>query len=104
MAKSIVYLGTELKLNIHIEPIDGLSMDNYDFNVDVYVSQRKVVSTPKQDCVRIDQNNYIVRVDTNVIGVGDITVKVVAQIPDGDFDDGIRTEVAQIQTGITVAR
>lgn len=104
MAKNIIYLGTELKLNIHIEPIDGLTMDNYDFNIDVYVSQRKIVSTPKSECVRIDENNYVVLVDTNVIGVGDITCKVTAYVPDGDFDDGLRTEVVQIQTGITIAR
>lgn len=105
MAKnSSVFLGTELKLNIHIEPLDGLTMDNYDFNVDVYVSQRKMVSAKKEQCVRVDENNYIVLVDTTVIGAGDVTVKVVAQIPDSDFEDGLRTEVMQIQTGITIAR
>lgn len=102
--KNEIFLGTELKLNIHIEPIDSFTMDNYNFHIDVFVSPKKVVSIPKSDSVRIDENNYIVLVDTSEVGAGDIIAKVVAEIPDSDFKDGLRTEVVQIQTGITVVK
>lgn len=104
MAENKVFIGTEMKLNISIEPLDGLTMDAYDFEVEVYVSQRKVVSAKKAECKRVDENNYIVLVDTNLIGTGKLLCKVIAYIPDGDFNDGLRTEVAVLQTGIIIER
>lgn len=99
-----VYIGTEMKLNISIEPLEGYTMDDYDFSVEIYVSPRKVVSVTKQDCLRVDQNNYIVLLDTNLVGVGNLMCKVTAHIPDEDFEDGLRSEVSIIQTGITIER
>lgn len=102
--KNNVYIGTEMKLNISIEPFDGFTMDDYDFSVDVYVSPRRAVSATKKECKRVDENNYIVLVDTNLIGTGDLVCKVTAHIPDEDFEDKLRTEVVVIQTGITLER
>lgn len=31
-----VELGTKLKLNIHIAPIDGMTLDGYDYTTEVY--------------------------------------------------------------------
>lgn len=31
-----VELGTKLKLNIHIAPIDGMTLDSYDYTTEVY--------------------------------------------------------------------
>lgn len=104
MISNKVWLGTELKLNIHIEPIDGITMDKYDFSVDVYCSPKKVVHANKSDCIRIDENNYIVLVDTNVIGVGTLLCKVTASIPDGDFSDMCRTEIVCNKVGITIVK
>ena len=99
-----VELGTELKLNIHIDPIDGVTIDDYDYTTEVYCSPRKSIVIPKSETIRTDNENYIVRVDTNIIGVGKIICRVVAQIPDGDFDDGLRTEVVAITTNINVVK
>ena len=99
-----VELGTELKLNIHIDPIDGITIDNYDYTTEVYCTPRKNIIVPKSETIRVDDENYIVRVDTNLIGVGKIVCRVEAEIPDGDFDDGYRTEVAAITTNINVVK
>ena len=100
----IVVLGTELKLNINIQPIDGLTMDDYNFEVEAFVYERKSVRLDKQNCVKVDSNNYIARIDTNVIGTGDVTCRVTADIPDADFHDGLRKEVVAIDTGVRIVR
>lgn len=95
-----VCVGTELKLNIHIEPIDGVTMDGYDFTVQFYCSPMRKVELKKHQAIRIDENNYLYRVDSKSVGPGRLLCRVVAEIPDGDFDDGLRTEVIIIDAGV----
>lgn len=98
------FIGTELKLNIHIESIGSITMDDYKFEVETYCIPAKTIVTNKNDMIRVDSNNYIVLVDTNEIGVGKLRCKVTAYIPDADFNDGFRTEVVNIDTGIEILR
>lgn len=98
------FIGTELKLNIHIEPIGDTTMDDYDFEVEVYCSIKRVLTIKKKDAIRIDKNNYIIIVDTNKTGAGDLKCKLTAHMPDGDFIDGLRTEVVGINTGIKIVK
>ena len=42
-------LGTEFKINAHVEPIDGLSMSKYNFEYQFYVYSNKVVTIKKED-------------------------------------------------------
>lgn len=103
MAK--VFYGTELKLNINIEPIDGMTMDDYDFFIEVFGQWTKEnIKIRKGEAIRIDENNYVVRLDTTKLGLGGLSCKVTAYLPDDDFEDGLRTEVVCIDTGITVAK
>lgn len=99
-----IYQGTELKLNVSIEPIDGLEMENYDFDIEVFALPPRVLTFKKSDAIRVDANNYIILVDSNLIRTGEIKCKVTAYIPDGDFKDGFRTEVAVIYTGIEIVK
>lgn len=98
------FLGTEIKLNIHIEPIGSLCMDDYDFEAEVYCSQKKTIIAKKSDMIRVDESNFIVLVDTAIVGAGDLKCKVTAYIPDSDFDDGLRTEVVAFDTGIDIIK
>jgi hypothetical protein len=98
------FIGTELKLNIHIEPIGETTMDDYNFEVEVYCSPKRPIIIPKANAIRIDSDNYVVLVDTNVVGAGDLKCKVTAQVPDGDFPDLLRTEVVCIDTGINIIK
>jgi hypothetical protein len=98
------FIGTELKLNIHIEPIGETTMDDYNFEVEVYCSPKKPIIIPKENTIRVDSDNYVVLVDTNIVGAGDLKCKVTAQVPDGDFPDQLRTEVVCIDTGINIVK
>lgn len=117
MNGDIVFLGTELKLNIHIDPIpkhpnqegeetqDGeWNMADYDFEIEVFCTPKKSVTITKEDAIEIDKNNYVILVDTNEIGVGTLKVKVIAHIPDGHFIDQARTEVSVEDTGIEIIK
>lgn len=96
------FLGTELKLNVHIEPIGAMCMDDYDFEVETYCSPKKAIVTKKSETIRIDENNYAVLVDTAIVGAGELKCKVTAYIPDADFPDGLRTEKVCVYTGVTI--
>lgn len=100
----LVFLGTEFKLSIKIDPIGDYSMDDYDFEVEAYCSPKKTISCSKNQLIRIDKDSYIMLIDTEVLGAGTIKAKVTAWIPDGDFDDGLRTEVEIIDTGINIIK
>lgn len=101
---SRIFLGTELKLNIHIEPIGDLTMKDYDFNVDVFCSSRQVVNIKKEEAIYVDDTNYIILIDTNDIGIGNVKCKITAYIPDQDFEDGFRTEICGIKTDIEIVK
>jgi len=105
MDNNSVFIGTELKLNLHIEPINNITMDDFDFEVEVFTSTKKVATITKAECKREDESNYIMFIDTDELGVGEIKCKVTAHIPDADFvDDGFRDEVLGINTGIFVTK
>lgn len=99
---SISRIGTELKVNVHIEPIDNYHMDNYDFTCKFFTTGNCGISIPKSDMIRIDEDNYIARIDTKKVGRGNLMLRVVAQIPDNDFDDMLRKEVCVVSTGILI--
>lgn len=94
--------GTEFKINVHVEPIDGLHMDDYDFSCRFYVYTNRVVRIEKKDMIRVDQDNYIACVDSSKLGIGAVMMRITAFIPDVDFPDRLRTEVETVSTGITI--
>lgn len=96
------FLGTELKLNIHIEPMGKMTMDDYDFSVELYCSTRKIITVPKSELRRVSADNYIVTFDTRDVGIGMLKCNIIALIPDSDFADAVRTEVVKCETGITI--
>ena len=104
---SKIYLGTELKLNVNIDPIGDNHMDNYDWKVELFTTPNKVVtveSTDNNNAIRQDADNYIIKVDTKSIGVGKLKCRVTAYIPDGDFSDYKRTEIQLYNPNIDIVR
>lgn len=112
-----VYLGTELKLKVGIEPMGDLHMSQYDFEIEAYCTDKSVVKASKKkdretnkdvftNLVAIDgdDNNYIALIDTSVTGVGKLKCRVVAYIPDRDFTDDVRTEVIVYDPDITIIK
>lgn len=87
-------IGTELKINVHIEPIGDLHMSDYDFSVRFYTkSGSPTISITKNEMVKVDDDNYIAFVDTSGMTAGVVQMVVKALIDDADSADGYRTEV-----------
>ena len=94
--------GTEIKINIHIDPLGSLHMADYGFECKFYVFPKKSVIILKDDMVKVDEDNYLAIVDTTGLGIGALHLTLTAQIPDKDFDNTLRREVACIDTGIDI--
>mgnify|MGYP006967262175 CR=1 FL=1 len=97
-------LGTEFKINVHVEPIDGMHMSGYDFECEFYCYRNKTIKVSKRDMVMVDEDNYVALVDSAKIGAGKVNLLFTAYIPDDDFSDMLRTEVAYVETGITIQK
>ncbi len=88
-------VGTIYKYNVNVEPIDGLTMDEYDFTVQWYVYENRSIITKKSELIRKDSENYHALVDSSKTGAGQLKFKLTAQIPDSDCLSGFRTEVVR---------
>lgn len=95
-------LGTEFKINVHVEPIDGLHMSDYDFTCRFYIYS--YVELTKNEMIKVDDDNYIACIDSSKLGVGPIMMCITAKIPDADFPDGFRTEIETVPTGVCISR
>lgn len=95
-------IGTQLKLNIHIDPLGSLHMSDYDFECKFFVFQKKAITVTKSEMVQIDADNYAVLVDTSKLGTGNLHITLTANIPDGDFKDTLRKEVVCVPTNINI--
>lgn len=104
MNDNVVYLGSQIVLNVYIEPIDGVTAKNYDFDVSVYCTPKRAVVNSKEELFTVDDNNYLVLVDTEDIGIGLITCKVEAMLPDERFPNGVRREIKVINTGLNIVK
>lgn len=97
-----VNLRTQIKLNIHIDPVGSLTMDDYDFIVEAYTSLMKIVNFKKAGTIRVDENNYFLPLDTAMLGTGHLMCRVIATLPDPDMPEGTRREISVIDTGINI--
>lgn len=102
MKTSRVFKGSDLKLNIHIEPLGGLTMDDYDWYVECYCSDETPIKITKDQARRVDDSNFIITLNTQQLGIGPLQCVITAYIPDEDFDDKLRTEISRINTNINI--
>lgn len=105
-----VFLGSDLKLSVTIDPVDSIKATEFtDLKISVYCSPNKIIQydkkVPNSGIIEIDDDTYVLLVDTNKLGVGDIKIKVEASIPDSDFiETNKRREIAVLDTGITIIK
>ena len=95
-------LGTELKINIHVEPIEGMHMSEYDFECVFFVYKNRPLVVKKNEMTKVDEDNYIAKVDSAKVGVGNLLMKFVAEIPDSDMNDGLRKEVELVDLQLPI--
>lgn len=97
-------IGTELKLNVSVEPMNGIHLAQCDFECEFFRRGNKSngVIVAKDAMIKIDDDNYIARINSQDIGVGPVMMTITVHVPDPDFDDGYRTERDTVWTGVTI--
>ena len=101
--REIVYIGSELKLNVNIDPINGKTMDQYNFECEFYCHPAKRIKKTKAQMRKVDSSNYIALVDTQELGIGNLSCKVTAYLPDTyGGSDGVRTEVSLVDMDVCI--
>jgi hypothetical protein len=94
--------GTQLKLNIHIDPLGTLHASDYDFECKFFVFQKKSITVTKEEMVKVDDDNYLAIVDTTTLGIGNLHITITANVPDDDFEGRLRKEVICVPTNINI--
>ena len=89
--------GTEFKVNINMTPIDGFHMADVGWEAMVFTE-----TSQKDEAIKVDEDNYIIKVDSAILGAGKYYVTLTAYIPDADFDDGLRTERRTMFIGVKI--
>lgn len=93
-------IGTEFKIKLQMEPIDGHSLSDLDFSVEVHTDRRGSRKTyRKDDCIMLDSDSYAVPVDSAELGPGKYYLKVTVLIPDTHFIEGVRKDVSTFYSG-----
>lgn len=98
MAK--IPLGSVERYSITMKPI-GLS-NLRDTRWYVKVRARQEITIDKKNAIFIDKDTYDIFVDTNLIGKGEIKMRLYIDIIDSDYDGGLRPQVVDYITGDSV--
>lgn len=98
-----VVIGTQKKLALRIEPIQGVSIKDFkNIEVDYFVSDNHQVHLTKSDLKDAgDENQRLILVDTKEVGVGRLKVRVKVWLPDNDYTDG-RLEIYDFTTPVNI--
>lgn len=95
--------GTKFKLNINMTPIDGYNLASVNWDVMVFTETgHRSITISKDEATKVDDDNYIVKVDSAICGAGKYYVTLTAYIPDSDFNDGVRLERRTAFSGVTI--
>lgn len=97
-------IGTDIKINVHLDRLDGYRMSDIDFTCDFFIYTNRKITVKKEEMVKVDDDNYIACFESTKLGVGKIMCRVTACIPDADFEDGLRTEIETVDTNVTITR
>lgn len=95
-------IGTYLKINVHIDEIDGIKMGDMDFTCAFFIYPRRSEIIEKSSMIQADEENYVALVDSSKLGKGLVQCKITVDIPDSDFPDGFRKEIVTVPTGIYI--
>lgn len=100
--------GTEMKFALGLDLPGGLTMDDVEFEALFYIYSNRTATIPKSGMGRLDENTYIVTLDTARIGGGGrIKCQVRVEIPDANMADrreahqGLRGGLWRMAVGIS---
>lgn len=102
-----IYKGTDVKLNIHIDPIASQHMESYSFTLTFYTSdgKKKVFSKTNTSLSgglhKLDADNYFVCLQSDSLGEGNVKCKIEAEILDARTNT-YKTEITIIPCNIKI--
>lgn len=97
-------IGTELKININVKPIGDIHLSDCDFTCTFFINSTKSVVLKKADLIKVDNDNFIALLNSEDLGIGTIRMTIKILVPDSDFNDGFRTEIETVCTGINITK
>lgn len=97
-----IYLGSDVKLNVHVERMGDVPMSKYHFTVDVFAGKSNTITIDKSEAKQIDDDNYMVCFNSSALGLGRIIAIVKCEIPDEEIKGHKRTEIVRVDTGLNI--
>ena len=99
-----VPIGNDTKAEFTADLPDDLKLSDVEFTgIMINADTDKTVAFTKSDCIMVgDGASYVVLIDTDVMGVGQLLIKLTVQIPDTDYQTGYRRAVIKINPHIQI--
>jgi len=96
--------GDDTKAEFTADLPDDLKLSDVEFTgIMINADTAKTVAFTKADCIMVgDGASYVVLINTDVMGVGQLLIKLMVQIPDTDYQTGYRRAVIKINPHIQV--
>ena len=104
MSENKPIVGTEFKILVRVEPIDGVHMEDMEFVCEFYTRLESPFSVKKEEMIKVDADGYIACVDTEGMKPGTLRCRITVDIPDKDFDDQYRREIVDVEIGVKIYR
>ena len=99
-------LGGKTKVEFSACLPDDLTMADVPFTLTVFNAENpdKKMEVAKSGCIQKDENVYIVIVDSDMLGEGEVMLRLVLDIPDNDFPTGYNRQPVLINPSLEVVR
>lgn len=109
MNPQVIFLGTEIKLKIEMDPIGNIHMADCDFILEAYAGNNKNKIILKKEGENKDkaiissgEDAYIFLIDSTQLGAGSLKCRLTLKVEDEDFNDYKRTEVSILNPNILI--
>lgn len=92
------YIDEEGKVYIKAKDFLGYELFDVNFIIELWCSPFRVIRIAKANTIRVSNNECAVTLNFQEVGQGELKVRVVADIPDGDETDKIRKVSSKVQS------
>ena len=104
--EEVIYIPSEFKLLVHMDPIDGCHLGSTNFTCTFWTGSKKVEKTKAEMIPDNPENpsqcdDYVVLLNSQELGKGTVNVMLHTTLPDDDFIEG-RKEAVLINTKLKI--
>lgn len=94
--------GSEAKVAVTVTGLNEAQLTDIAFRVFLYTQGCPAVELPQDRIRSITADGCLLLVDTSQYLPGTLYVRIELALPDQDFPDGLRTEIAECSSGIVI--